>query len=598
VTDSPADAPPTVRTVGVVGCGTMGSGIAEACARAGHDVVVRVLDEAHLKSGRSRIEDSLGRAVAQGRLEDAERDAALERIRLTTDASDLGAADLVVEAVPERLEAKQQVFAELQSACRPDAVLATNTSSLPVIELAAASNRPEQVVGLHFFNPAPVMRLVELVETVATAPSVLDTALRFADSLGKTVVACRDRAGFIANLLLFPYLNEAVELLDSGHATREDIDAAMRLGAGHPMGPLELVDLIGLDACMQILESLHKQFADTRYVPSPVFRQLVTAGFSGRKAGRGIYAYGEDGSGHRDTRSGPDLPPPEAEVKRMGVVGTGVVASGVVEVAAKAGLDVACWGRSEDSVERARAAVEKSTSRAMEKGKLSAEDRDALLGRISLTTDLADLAACELVVEAVTEDLGIKKGIFRSLAEATPETAILATATSSLPVIDLAAETGRIERVLGIHFFNPVPVMKLVELVPTVATADSVLATAVAVVERLGKYWVLCRDRAGFIVNRLLFPYLNDAVRMVEEGYATPQDIDLAMTLGCNHPIGPLALVDLVGLDVTLSIVRSLHAELREPGYAPPPLLEHMVRAGFLGKKSGRGFLTAAAAAG
>jgi 3-hydroxybutyryl-CoA dehydrogenase len=590
-----------VRTVGVVGCGTMGSGIAEACARSGHTVVVRVLDEAHLKAGRSRIEESLGRAVAQGRLEVREQEAALEHITLTTDPSDLGPVDLVVEAVPERLADKRQVFAELQSVCRPDAVLATNTSSLPVIELAAASTRPEQVVGMHFFNPAPAMKLVELVETVATSPSALAQARRFAESLGKTVVPCRDRAGFIANLLLFPYLNEAVQLLDSGHATREDIDAAMRLGAGHPMGPLELVDLIGLDACMQILDSLHHQFADTRYVPSPVFRQLVTAGFTGRKAGRGIYRYAEDGFIHRngggrgdsDGGAGRDLPSAEVEVGRMGVVGTGVVASGMVEVAARAGLDVVCWGRSGESVGRARAAVEKSTARALDKGKLSAQDRDALLGRISLTTDLADLATCELVVEAVTEDLGIKKVIFRSLAEATPETAILATATSSLPVIDLAAETGRIERVLGIHFFNPVPVMKLVELVPTVATALPVLATAVAVVERMGKSWVLCRDRAGFIVNRLLFPYLNDAVRMVEEGYATPEDIDVAMTLGCNHPIGPLALVDLVGLDVTLSIVRSLHAELREPGYAPAPLLEHMVRAGFLGKKSGRGFRTA-----
>ncbi|MDP9343692.1 MAG: 3-hydroxybutyryl-CoA dehydrogenase [Actinomycetota bacterium] len=571
----------------------MGSGIAEASARSGCGVIVRVLDETHLKAGRSRIEDSLGRAVTQGRLDAAERDAVLQRISLTADPSDLQAADLVVEAVPERLESKRQVFAELQSVCRPDAILATNTSSLPVIELAAVSARPEQVVGLHFFNPAPVMRLVELVETVATAPDVLAGARRFAESLGKTVVACRDRAGFIANLLLFPYLNEAVELLDSGHATREDIDAAMRLGAGHPMGPLELVDLIGLDACMQVLESLHHQFADTRYVPSPVFRQLVTAGFTGRKAGRGIYSYAEDGASQRDGRPGHDLPAAEAEVTRMGVVGTGVVASGMVEVAARAGLEVVCWGRSEESIGRARAAVDRSTGRAMEKGKLSAEDRDGLLGRISLTTELADLGPCEVVVEAVAEDLEIKKGIFRDLAAATPETTILATATSSLPVIDLAAETGRIDRVLGIHFFNPVPVMKLVELVPTVATAGSVLSTAVALVERLGKSWVLCRDRSGFIVNRLLFPYLNDAVRMVEEGYATTEDIDVAMTLGCNHPIGPLALVDLVGLDVTLSIVRSLHAELREPGYAPAPLLEHMVRAGFLGKKSGRGFRTA-----
>jgi 3-hydroxybutyryl-CoA dehydrogenase len=583
-----------VRTVGVVGCGTMGSGIAEACARSGHVVVVRVLDEGHLKAGRSRIEDSLGRAVGQGRIEASERDGALERITLTTDPSDLARADLVVEAVLERLDRKREVFAELQSVCRPDAILATNTSSLPVIELAAASSRPEQVVGLHFFNPAPAMRLIELVETVATAPAVLAAARRFAESLGKTVVACRDRAGFIANLLLFPYLNEAVKLLDSGHATREDIDAAMRLGAGHPMGPLELVDLIGLDACMQILESLHEQFADIRSVPSPVFRQLVTAGFTGRKAGRGIYTYAEDGSTDRDGRSKHGLPPPEVEVKRMGVVGTGIVASGTVEVAARAGLDVVCWGRSEESTGRARAAVEKSTARAMDKGKLSEEDREALLGRVTTTADLADLGDCQLVVEAVLEDLEVKKGIFRSLSGSTPDTAILATATSSLPVIDLAAETGRIERVLGIHFFNPVPVMKLVELIPTVATADPVLSTSVALVERLGKSWVLCRDRAGFIVNRLLFPYLNDAARMVEEGYATSEDIDLAMTLGCNHPIGPLALVDLVGLDVTLSIVRSLHAELREPGYAPAPLLEHMVRAGFLGKKSGRGFRSTA----
>ncbi len=464
-----------------------------------------------------------------------------------------------------------------------------------MIELASASTRPEQVVGLHFFNPAPAMKLVELVETVATPRPVLAEARRFAESLGKTVVACRDRAGFIANLLLFPYLNEAVRLLDSGHASREDIDAAMRLGAGHPMGPLELVDLIGLDACMQVLESLHHQFADTHYVPSPVFRQLVTAGFTGRKAGRGIYRYADDGSIRREAEgSGRSMPLPEVEVQRMGVVGTGVVASGMVEVAARAEVEVVCWGRSEGSVGRARSAVEESTARAVEKGKLAPGDREALLGRVTLTSDLADLAPCELVVEAVAEDLEVKKGIFRSLTEATPESTILATATSSLRVIDLAAETGRIERVLGIHFFNPVPVMKLVELVPTVATAAPVLATAVALVERLGKSWVLCRDRPGFIVNRLLFPYLNDAVRMVEEGYATPEDIDLAMTLGCNHPIGPLALVDLVGLDVTLSIVRSLHADLREPGYAPAPILEHMVRAGFLGKKSGRGFRTAA----
>ena len=183
---------------------------------------------------------------------------------------------MVVEAIPERLPDKRALFAELARAC-PGPVLATNTSSLPVIELAVATGSPERVVGLHFFNPAPVMKLVELASTVATSSDARDRARAFAESLGKTVVACRDRAGFIANLLLFPYLNEAVKLLDGGYARREDIDTAMKLGAGHPMGPLELIDLVGLDACAQILESLAEQFAEPRFAPAPALRQLVTS---------------------------------------------------------------------------------------------------------------------------------------------------------------------------------------------------------------------------------------------------------------------------------------------------------------------------------
>src|SRR6266542_1569574 len=224
----------------------MGAGIAEACARAGQRVDVLVLDTDHAEDGRARIAKSLDRAIAAGRLSGPERDAALEAIGFTTDVGDLAESRVVIEAVPERLELKRAVFRDLGAAC-PDAILATNTSSLPVIHLAAASGAPGRVVGLHFFNPAPVMELVELAVTVATEPVVRDAAAEFARSLGKTVVACRDRAGFIANVLLFPYLNEAVRLLDSGAASRDDIDAAMRLGAGHPMGPLELVDLIGLE---------------------------------------------------------------------------------------------------------------------------------------------------------------------------------------------------------------------------------------------------------------------------------------------------------------------------------------------------------------
>jgi 3-hydroxybutyryl-CoA dehydrogenase len=262
----------------------------------------------------------------------------------------------------------------------------------------------------------------------------------------------------------------------------------------------------------------------------------------------------------------------------------------MVEVAAMAGLSVMCWGRSEDSCGRARDAIGQSTGRSIEKGRLSEEDRAAALGRIEYTTELRALAECDVVVEAVAEELDLKRSLFAELDRGTKPEAILATATSSLSVIDVAAATSRTGRVLGFHVFNPVPSMKLVEVVRTVATSQPAIDTAVALCERLGKVPIVCGDRAGFIVNRLLFPYLNDAVRMLEEGYASADDIDDVMTLGCNHRVGPLALIDLVGLDVTLQIVRTLHGELLEAGYAPVPLLEHMVRAGFLGKKSGRGF--------
>ena len=592
--EEPGPAPS--RPVGVVGCGTMGSGVAEAAARAGHHVVVRVLDGRHESEGRDRITASLDRAVAAGRITEREMEEALRRISFHSRLDALVEVDLVVEAIPERLEDKRALFAELADAC-PAAVLATNTSSLPVIELAVASGSPERVVGLHFFNPAPVMKLVELAETVATSAEASTRARRFAGSLGKTVVACRDRAGFIANLLLFPFLNEAVKLIDTGYASASDIDAAVKLGAGHPMGPLELIDLVGLDACTQILESLNRQFADPRFVPSPSLRQLVAAGFTGRKAGRGFHTY--DGPGGRRMVDAADLDgraasrPPGASgarPERLGVVGTGAVGSGVVEVAAAAGLSVTCWGRSQESRERARRAVDRSSGRAVERDKLTPQERDALLSRVRYTNELPALAECDVVLEAVAEELELKRSLFEELDRAVKPDAVLATGTSSLSVIDIAAATSRRDRVLGLHFFNPVPAMKLVEVVRTVATSQGALDVALALVESLGKTPVVCGDRAGFIVNRLLFPYLNDAVRMVNEGHASAEDIDAAMTLGCNHPIGPLALIDLVGLDVSLEIVRSLHRELLDPGYAPVPLLEHMVRAGFLGNKAGRGF--------
>jgi 3-hydroxybutyryl-CoA dehydrogenase len=579
-----------IKKVGVVGCGTMGSGICEVCARAGYDVVFTEITAEAVAAGQERIARSLGRAVERGKLDQAAADEVLGRISSSTDNGDLADCDVVFEAVPEHLDLKKQVFAELDAILGPDALLATNTSSLPVIDMAVATKRPSKVIGFHFFNPAQVMKLVELVHTVATEEDSLAAARDFAEGLGKTPVPCRDRAGFIANLLLFPYLNSAVRMYDQGYASREDIDAAMQLGCGHPMGPLALLDLIGMDSGYEICEALWRQFRDDQDAPAPLLKQYVAAGYLGRKTGRGFYKYAAPESSKVMDGIPDEAGVATSDVTTVGVVGTGLMASGIAEVAAKAGNEVILRGRSEAAIKRAKAAVAKSLDRAVSKGKLDQDAADGILGRITTTLDFSDLAEVDLVVEAVAEDLPVKDAIFRELDRSTKPEAILATTTSSLSVVDLAAATDRPDRVVGLHFFNPAPVMKLVEVVRTVATSGEVEKRAVTWARSLGKRPVRCRDRAGFIVNFLLFPYLNDAVRMHEEGYGTPQDIDTAMKLGCGHPMGPFELMDIVGLDVTNAILNSLHDEFRERRYAPAPLLEHMVRAGYLGRKSGRGF--------
>ena len=579
-----------IKKVGVVGCGTMGSGICEISARAGFEVVFSETSDETVKAGRDRISRSVERAVERGRVERADADATVARIAATTDLADLAGCDLVIEAIPEHLDLKKQVFARLDEVLSEEAVIATNTSSLPVIDMAVATQRPSRVIGFHFFNPAQVMKLVELVHTVATDRGVIEAATSFAEKLGKTAVPCRDRAGFIANLLLFPYLNSSVKMLEQGFASREDIDAAMQLGCGHPMGPLALLDLIGLDSAYEICEALWRQFREDHDVPAPLLKQYVVAGYLGRKTGRGLYRYEAPESSTAVDAVAPDTGGAPSGITTVGVVGTGLMASGIAEVVAKAGGEVVLRGRSEAAIKRSKAAVKKSLDRAVAKGRVEQDAADAVLDRITTTLEFSDLAECDLVVEAVAENLPLKREVFGQLDESVKPDAILATTTSSLPVVELASATTRPDKVIGLHFFNPAPIMKLVEVVRTVASADEVEHRSLAWINEIGKRPVRCADRAGFIVNFLLFPYLNDAIRMHEQGYSTPADIDTAMKLGCGHPMGPFELMDIVGLDVTYAILNSLHQEFRERRYAPAPLLEHMVSAGYLGRKTGRGF--------
>jgi 3-hydroxybutyryl-CoA dehydrogenase len=283
-----------IRTVAVVGSGLMGSGIAEVTARAGHDTVVREVSEQLLDQGLTRIRKSLDRAVEKGKLEAPIRDDVMGRIRGTTTLDELTDADLVIEAIVENLEAKKELFGALDNLCPEHTIFASNTSSLTITEMAAATDRPDRFLGLHFFNPVPVMKLVEVVRTIATSEEAFRTAYQFVDGLGKQPVEARDASGFIVNRLLVPYMLDAIRSLEHGLGSIEDIDRAMVLGTGHPMGPFTLGDFVGLDTLFRIAEIMYAEYAETRFAPPPLLRRMVTLGRFGRKTGRGFYDYSGD----------------------------------------------------------------------------------------------------------------------------------------------------------------------------------------------------------------------------------------------------------------------------------------------------------------
>ena len=513
--------------VGVVGLGTMGAGIAEVLARSGLEVVgVEVAEEA-LDRGRGHVERSTERAVSRGKLAAAERLALLDRLEFQTDLAALADVELVVEAVPERLETKRALFAELDRICPPETILATNTSSLPVIDIAVATGRPGRVVGMHWFNPAPLMRLVEVVGTVLTDPAVLDDVADLAGRAGKTAVRVGDRAGFIANALLFGYLNAAAAMYESAHASREDIDAAMRVGVGFPMGPLALLDLIGLDTAYEILNTMYRSSRDRLHAPAPILRELVAAGLLGRKTGRGFYRY--DGS----DEPAPPAPVEPRPVARIGVVGAGSPAPEMAAELTDAGYDVL---------------------------------------RLDDDADLEPLADRDLVLLATEGDARALILVERSLR---PGTVLVIPMPAGGPVMRQVTRTCWPADVVGLRW-RPA----LVEVASTVVTAPDAGAAVRAVWEKAGRTVVSCRDRTGLIVAALLFPHLNDAVRMLESGYASVEDIDSAMKLGCGYPAGPFELLDRIGPDVVLTMQSALHRATPEPGLAPAPLLEQMALGG------------------
>lgn len=583
-----------LEKIGVVGLGTMGSGIAEAIARSGYSVIGVDLGEKGIGYADSRIRGSIARGVSRSKITEADGVEILSRIQLTTKLEDLASCDLVIEAITEDLSAKSELFMTLDSILGPDAIMATNTSALSVTKISVVTGRPSRVIGMHFFNPATVQKFVEIVSTVTTDQEVIDASIKFTRDLQMEPVLVSDRAGFIANSLLFGYLNQAVTMYEQKYASREDIDSAMRFGCGLPMGPLALLDLIGLDTAIEILDTMYHESRDRLHAPSALLKQLVAAGRLGRKSGQGFYSYAElnvplvvgDSLTPALTDSGP-----VSGISRAAVVGSGTMATGIVSVLAVGGLSVIALTRSETRSSQLRESLDASWSKLVAKGKITEEQKSEYLGRVKTSEDPGALVGqVDLVIEAIAEELQPKCEIFSQLDQILAGEVIFATTTSSLSVIEIASSTTRMDRFLGIHFFNPAPIMSLVEIVSTVATNPDVVVRCTNLMRELGKKPVQCSDRAGFIVNALLFPYLNNAIAMASSNYASIDDIDLAMKLGCGYPMGPFELLDVVGLDVTLAITNTLYREFREPGFAPEAQLEHLVTAGFVGRKVGRGF--------
>jgi 3-hydroxybutyryl-CoA dehydrogenase len=497
--------PAGIREVAVIGLGLMGSGIAELFARSGRRVVAIEVNQEFLDQGMARLHASLYKAVTRGKLTDTAREEILTRIWPTDSiAAGVAGADLVIEAIPERMELKGTLFAALDAACRADTILATNTSSLSVTGIAGGTQYPARVAGLHFFNPAPVMKLVEIISTVLTSPETSETLALLARDLGKTPVKVSDRAGFIVNALLVPYLNHAVRLLETAQATREDIDKAATMGLGLPMGPLTLLDLIGLDTSLAVLEVLQAEFGGTRYAPAPLLRKLCDARLFGRKSGRGFYDYRHS------------TPAAAAEDHNLGAV------------PAEIALIRDSGGPLDELASKITAAGISVTSRPS--------------------------AGTGLVIVA---------------------------ADPKHRVLDAALAAGHPADVVGVHLTNAGDGKPgLTELVLPDVTAAGTAAKAAALAAKLGLNAVTSRDRPGFLTEALAYAQFNDAVRMFQDGYTSPADIDTAMMLGCGYPRGPLQMLDDAGPENVVAVLEAMHDATGDPAFTPVPLLAEYATAG------------------
>lgn len=537
-----------IKSVGVIGLGTMGAGIVEVFLKAGIPVVAVDGSTELAERGKGFLVASLDRQVKRGRLDEAGRDALVGQATFTDQLDDLHDVDLVIEAVPERLEIKTSIFTKLDLIVRDDCVLATNTSSLSVTQIAAATRHPERVIGMHFFNPAPVLALVEVITTLFTDDALVETIRSLAIELGKKPVVVGDRAGFVANALLITYLARAIRIYETGHVSREDLDDAARMGIGFPMGPLTLSDLIGLDVVKEVCDVMYEATKEPSSAPPALLQQMVAAGRLGRKTGRGFYDYDS-----------------EAE--------------------APADRDAATFAT--------KVAVFTDT----DEGHALA----ATLSEAGIATTLFDspqegsLADTELVLWAIAaddaDDFDDDADVERRTQENAWRGELLATLAPSVPVAfldpnayaEIGNELADGAPVVALRLHAATKAGRFAEIVRDPEGSDTAEELVAATLAHAGIRSARVRARAGLLVDALLLQHLNDAANMVESGYASVDDIDTAMTAGCGYPQGPFAYIAQLGPEYVAGGLAELYDETRQPAVWPSPWFDDAIAAEQLG---------------
>ncbi|MFD5914308.1 3-hydroxyacyl-CoA dehydrogenase family protein [Streptomyces massasporeus] len=576
-----AQTPLAAPTFGIVGIGSVGEALLFALHAAGHRVVGVDTDLAAL--------DRVGLRLKAAGATDAPEPV------LTHDPDLLRGTGLVVEAVPEDRAVKTEALRRIVEVCPPGTPLITTTASVPLARLAIASGRPTDLAGLRLFTPPSAGSPAEPVRTPLTSAETAAALDLLLDAAGLTAVEVGTQPAADATALVLGLFNRAAALHDEGYVPHHAIDTAMRLGCGLPAGPLETLDRIGLDTAHAALTDLWQRTGEDSFAPAPVLARMIDDGRLGCKTGRGFYAYDETGTPLPEHTGTPDVTTARP-VHRVGVLGSGAMARGIAEVTATAGHPTVLVARGTDKAQEALEAIAGSLTRSVRRGKVTPAVREEALAALRGTAQLAALADCDLVIEAVAEDPDVKREMFTALGEVCAPGTVLATTTSSLSVAACAEASGRPADVVGLHFFNPAPVMRLVEIAHAPGTAPTTFATARAFCRGLRKTAVECPDRTGFIVNSLLFPYLGAALALLDRPGADDRIIertDAAVQHGFGYPMGPFALLDTIGLDVSLAIQNRLYERFPTPDYLPSRALSELVAADLLGRKNRRGLRTA-----